>query len=247
MNAMASPSGDHAGSVSDPACVTIACRPAPDAPIAQMSRAVPVALARSKAISSPSGDQLGCRAETPGGVSSMAPVPSDRIFQSVNSPPSVCRTNAICVPSGEYAGSSSACGSLVSITGAVPSGAILTTSSFPDAPDTTAMRPFSPAAEPGTAPAATSTAATIRPSENEDARGGMWSITAGEYDGDVLPMPPEILKKPSPGRQRCSAPTSVRLFAADNGPEDALPLDRALAIICRCGRFSRRFSPCSLP
>ena len=96
------PSGDQAGSASDPACVTIECRPAPVASITHRSRPL-VALARSKTMCAPSGDQFGCLAETPGGVSATAPLPSAAIVHSVYSPPSVCRTNAMRVPSGEYA------------------------------------------------------------------------------------------------------------------------------------------------
>ena len=138
------PSGDQAGSASEPACVTIECRPVPVASTTQRSRPL-VALARSKTMRVPSGDQLGCRAETPGGVSARAPLPSAAIVQSVYSPPSVWRTNAMRVPSGEYAGSASAWGSLVSVTGADPSAAMLTISSLPDAAETTASRPFRPA------------------------------------------------------------------------------------------------------
>ncbi len=71
------------------------------------------------------------------------------ITQSAYSVPTVWRTNAIRVPSGEYAGSASGWPSLVSVTAPEPSGRMLTISSLPDAPETTARRPLKPAAPAG--------------------------------------------------------------------------------------------------
>ncbi len=106
-NAMAEPSGDHAGSSSKNAPLLVCwIRPVPSSRAEKISRSLP-SRRDAQAMRVPSGDQVGSMS-APGVVVNGTTLAPSAAAMKMSSSPLSLRVNANRVPSGDHAASSSA-------------------------------------------------------------------------------------------------------------------------------------------